>query len=102
MRARYLHTRRPSSWEELPPFGGNRQLGCGLVVRRIKGHRYLDFWAYEERSWGSYRKWTYVGRVGRSSTRVRAHELLITYHLRAKREVERRVNVLQSAAMAER
>ena len=88
----------PSDPSELPLRGGNAQVGCGLVVREIKGHRYVYFWAYETRSWGAYRDWSYVGPIGRPRTRSRARELLIAYHLRASRELDRRISALQAAA----
>ncbi len=84
--------------EELPPFGGNAQLGCGLAARELKGHRYLYFWAYEARSWGSRRKWTYVGPMKRVDTRLRAQRLLLEYHHRAQAELERRIRALEVAA----
>ncbi|HEY7587802.1 MAG TPA: hypothetical protein VIB49_03525 [Thermoplasmata archaeon] len=68
-------------------------------MRQLKGHRYLYFWAYETRSWGSHRRWTYVGPVSRPRTRARASELLLSYHLRVRREVDRRIrNLLASRA----
>ncbi len=86
---------RPFGPVRLPRFGGNAQIGCGLAVREIKGHRYLYFWAYESRTWGAHRTWTYVGPVVRPGTRVRARELLVAYHVRASRELDRRISVLQ-------
>ena len=78
------------------------QLGCGLAVKEIHGRRYLYFWAYEGRSWGSQRNWRYVGPVGRVSTRAHAAELLITYHLRLRKEVDRRIAHLESVYVATR
>ncbi len=65
-------------------------------MREIKGHRYVYFWAYESRTWGAHRAWTYVGPVARPGTRTRAQQLLVAYHLRALRELNRRVAVLQA------
>ena len=84
--------------KELPPDGGNAQLGCGLAVREIKGHRYVYFWAYEERTWGSKRKWTYVGPTTRAGTRSRARDLLVAYHQHARKEIDRRISALQAVA----
>ncbi len=95
MHARYVHPPTVSSGGELTPFGDNVQLGCGLAVKEIRGHPYLYFWSYEGRSWGSHRDWTYVGPVGRAVTRVRAAELLLAYHLRIRKEVDRRIQRLQ-------
>lgn len=97
-RAPYMHATRSSTPEELPPYGGNLQLGCGLVVRRIKGRLYLYFWAYEEHSWGAHRAWKYVSPIGKSATRARARELLITYHVKVKREIDRRMSALVRTA----
>lgn len=94
MLASYRYAPLPCSGRELPPSGGNAQLGCGLVVREIKGHRYLYFWSYEPRSWGAYRRWSYVGRVGRARTRARASELLLAYHLKIRKEIDRRIERL--------
>ncbi len=74
------------------------QLGCGLGVKEIRGHRYLYFWTYEFRSWGSERVWTYVGPVGRPATAARARALLLEYHIRVRREVDRRIERLTRAA----
>ncbi len=82
----------------LPRFGGNAQIGCGLAVREIKGHRYLYFWSYEARSWGSRRIWTYVGPTARSDTRARARQLLLEYHSKVRRETDRRIAALESTA----
>ena len=84
--------------KELPPNGGNAQLGCGLAVREIKGHRYVYFWAYEERTWGSKRKWTYVGPATQAGTRGRARDLLVAYHQHVRVEIERRIAALQAVA----
>ena len=73
-------------------------MGCGLVVRELKGHRYLYFWSYEERSWGARRVWTYVGPTARPGTRVRALRLLLEYHRRARNEVDRCIAALQATA----
>ncbi len=78
----------------LTPYGGNRQLGAGLSVKEIRGHPYLYFWLYEPRSWGTRRIWTYVGPVGKASTRARASQLLLEYHLKVRREVDRRIQRL--------
>jgi hypothetical protein len=98
LHATYTHPPSARGNGKLPPFGGNAQLGCGLVVRRIKGHRYLYFWEYKERSWGSRRAWSYVGRVGKDPTRTRANELLLDYHRRVRKELERRMTALEAAA----
>ena len=81
----------------LTPYGGNAQLGCGLAVKEIHGRPYLYFWVYEPRTWGARRAWKYVGPVGRASTRARASELLLAYHLSVRREVDRRIERLRSA-----
>lgn len=78
------------------------QLGCGLGVKEIRGHRYVYFWSYEPRSWGSRRVWTYIGPVGTSRTRSRSSELLVEYHLRIRKEVDRRIERLTRAYAAER
>ncbi len=80
----------------LTPYGVNSQLGCGLSVKRIRGRPYLYFWAYEPRSWGVRRSWTYLGPVGRTSTRAKASQLLLAYHLKVRREAERRIERLQN------
>ncbi len=98
LHASYVYAGALGPAGELPRFGGNAQLGCGLVVRRIKDHRYVYFWSYEPRSWGSYRAWTYVGPVARPTTRARANALLLAYHQRALREIGRRVATLRMAA----
>ncbi len=74
------------------------QVGCGLVARELKGHIYLYFWSYEPRSWGSRRVWTYIGPVKRVDTRPRAQRLLLEYHHRAQRELERKIRALETAA----
>ncbi len=81
----------------LTPSGGNAQLGCGLSVKEIRGRPYLYFWAYEPRSWGARRAWTYVGPVGRATTRAKASELLIGYHVQVRKEVDRRIQRLHDA-----
>ncbi len=93
-----VHAAMPRERNQLPPYGGNSQLGCGLVVREIKGRRYLYFWAYEIRSWGSRRVWTYVGPTDRARTRARAQELLLEYHEWARRDMDRRVAILARSA----
>lgn len=94
----YLHRTLASLWLKLPPFGGNAQLGFGLVVRELKGRRYLYFWAYEARSWGTRRIWTYLGPVRRPETRIRAQRTLLEYHERARRELDRRIRTLGLAS----
>ncbi len=81
----------------LTPYGGNRQLGAGLSVKEIRGRPYLYFWRYEPRSWGTRRVWTYVGPVGKASTRVRASWLLLDYHLKVRKEVDRRIERLSAS-----
>lgn len=98
LRARYLQTARPSPGDALPRFGGNAHLGCGLVVRELKGRRYLYFWAYEDRSWGAHRRGVYVGPVARPGTRASALRLLLEYHNQVRREVDRRIAALESTA----
>lgn len=71
------------------------QLGCGLGVKEIRGRPYLYFWHYESRSWGSHRAWTYLGPLGCPSTRRRAADLLLEYHIRVRREVDRRIESLR-------
>ncbi len=66
-------------------------------MKEIRGRPYLYFWAYEPRSWGVRRAWTYVGPLGRTSTRANAAELLIAYHVRVRREVDRRIEKLHAA-----
>jgi len=84
----------------LPPYGGNAQLGCGLAVRRIRNRRYLYFWAYARTPSGSRRRWTYVGPVGRPGTHRKAADLLLEYHVKLRREVERRIARLLTAHAA--
>jgi len=94
VRVRCVYTPRACFRVTLPRNGGNAQLGCGLVVRDIKGHRYLYFWSYERGPAGSRRKWCYVGPLARPATRTKAADLLLAYHLRARREVDRRIGRL--------
>lgn len=98
VQVRCVHGAPTSGPTQLPPYGGNSQLGCGLVVREIKGHRYLYFWAYEARSWGSRRKWTYVGAIADPRTQPRARDILVAYHLHARQEIDRRVAALLNVA----
>ncbi len=84
----------------LTPYRVNVQLGCGLGVKRIRGRPYLYFWSYEPRSGGTRRVWTYVGPVGRAATRRKAADLLLEYHVRAGREVGRRIERLQRLYVA--
>lgn len=86
--------------DALTPFGVNVQLGCGLGIKRIRGRPYLYFWVYEPRSWGSTRSWTYLGPAGLPRTRRRARELLLEYHIRVRREVDRRIERLQRVYVA--
>lgn len=79
---------------ELPPNGGNVQLGCGVAVRLIKGNRYVYFWTYERTATGCRRVWTYVGPVSRTSTPSKITDLLLGYHLRVRRETDRRIGRL--------
>jgi len=98
----YVHPAHPSAHAELPRFGGNAQLGCGLVVREIKGHRYLYFWAYVGRSRGTHRKWTYIGPARKPETRLRARQLLMDYHMQVRGEIDRRMSALQAAGTGAR
>ncbi len=96
----YVYAPWGSPTSPLPRNGGNTQLGCGLSVREIKGRRYLYFWAYEAGPFGSRRRWTYVGPIGRPSTKRKAMDLLVAYHLKARREVHRRMERLLAAQAA--
>lgn len=98
LQASCMHGAKPCCETALPPFGGNFQLGCGLVIRDLKHHRYVYFWCYETRSWGSRRVWTYVGPTSRPATRTKARLLLLEYHARVRREVDRRIVVLAERA----
>ncbi len=66
-------------------------------MRLIKGHRYLYFWSYEPGPAGSRRRWRYVGPLARPVTRTKAADLLLAYHLRARREVDRKIERLLSS-----
>lgn len=94
LRVPYRHARLASTRTTLPLYRGNLQLGCGLAVRLIKGHRYVYFWSYEPGPLGSRRLWKYVGPVNRSTTRAKATDLLTVYHLKVRREVDRRIQRL--------
>lgn len=76
------------------PYGVNAQLGCGLSVKRIQDRPHLYVWAYEPRSWGTRRTWTYAGPMGRPLTRANASRLPLAHHLKVRAEVERRIERL--------
>ena len=78
--------------------GGNAQVGCGLVAKRIRGRWYLYFWEYGHATSPQRRAWAYVGPVGQSRTRERAAALLLAYHLKARDELDRRIRRLLARA----
>ncbi len=43
--------------------------------------------------------WSYVGPLTRPGTRTKAADLLLAYHLRARREVDRKIERLRSIGM---
>ncbi len=95
MHVGYRHPQLPTPGTSLTLYGVSAQLGCGLSVKQIRGHRYLYFAGYEPRSWGVRRLWTYVGPVGRPATRAKASQLLLVHHVKVRREVEQRIERLR-------
>ena len=91
VRVRCVYGKGACSRGTLPRNGGDSQLVRGLLVRDIKGHPNLYPWPYERGPAGSRRKWRHVGPLARPATRTKAADLLLAYHLRIRREVDRNV-----------
>ncbi len=74
------------------------QVGCGIRVKRIKGHDYVYFWHYESRGGRRLPIYEYMGPGARDDSARRAVEAMDAYTRRAIEDARRRVQVGRAMA----
>lgn len=70
------------------------QIGCGQIVKIIKGNRYIYFWWYESTNGRSFQKYAYVGREDDPEAREKARRMTFDYHVMAREELDAMIRAL--------
>ena len=71
------------------------QIGCGQIVKTIKGNRYLYFWWYENASERRVQKYAYVGREDDPEAREKARRMTLDYYVRARESLNATIRALR-------
>ena len=71
------------------------QIGCGQIVKTIKGNRYIYFWWYESTNGRSVQKYAYVGREDDPEAREKARRMTLDYYVRARERLNATIRALR-------